>query len=62
MVTFLQSFAKYVASSAAVSLLLRLRLLDFIKNPSHTAQAETPPPRNRCSDGSPKYLALAPVE
>ena len=31
------------------------------KKPSQVAQAETPLPMNFCSDGMPRYLALAPV-
>ncbi len=32
------------------------------KNPSHTAQADTPLPFNLCSEGSPSHFAEAPVE
>src|SRR5690606_36394250 len=63
MCTFLQSFAKYVASSAAVSPAPTIATsCPLKKNPSQTAQAETPKPVYFCSLGKPKYFAVAPVE
>ena len=37
-------------------------ILLAVEDPSHVAQALTPCPRNFVSEGSPRYLAVAPVE
>ncbi|MNV58942.1 hypothetical protein D3C71_1513390 [compost metagenome] len=60
--TFEHSFARYVASSAAVSPAPTIATSWFLKkNPSHTAHAETPKPLYFCSDSKPNHFAVAPV-
>ena len=63
MCTFVQSLDRYKASSAAESPAPTIATsVPLKKNPSQTAQAETPLFMNSFSESKPNHFALAPVE
>src|SRR3989339_739190 len=60
--TLLTNFVKVKASSNAVSPPPTTATILFLKKkPSQVAQAETPFPRRRCSEGKLSHRAFAPV-
>jgi len=62
-VTLVAKLVRKIASSTAVLPPPMMQTsLPRKKKPSQVAQAETPPPRNRCSLGRPSQRACAPVQ